>query len=1093
MVPNYGSRLLPVVLDEIAEQQPDLIYARIPLTTNISDGFKAVTFADIASATNYVAAWIESTYGRSTNFSTIVYMGVSDLRYVVVFLAAVKCGYKILLPSMRNSAWMNASLIEQTEGSILLYAPEVEALVKPLLDYRPGLQLHPIQPLETLIHPNSPPYPYQKTYAEAQWDPVLILHSSGSTGAPRPIQMYNATFAVADNDRNLPQLPGRINQNWSLWDFPQKSHFFSSFPPFHLAGFSAMVFLPIYYTNSTPVLLPPGRPPTGHLVSELMDHFPLKCIFCPPITAEQLVQEPDGLKKCNNLNFILYGGGPLSQDAGDALSKVTDVCQFFGQTETGALHALVPRRENWASLEWHPVQETVMEPSVDGAFEMVFHRNPDLIGYRAVSCNFPDMEVYRTKDLFKPVPDKPGLWRFYGRADDIIVLSNGEKFNPVPSEISIGAHPLVAGALVIGDGYPQATLVLELKDPSQDHTEVLREVWPTVEKANAEAPAHAKITRDKVVVASKDHDFERSPKGTIVRRATGRKFEEQVAKLFLENVLDNSSGLTLNPPYDLAAFRQLVSDAVSIAFKGHSVDGTDDFFVLGLDSLQTTEIITSVKSGILSGKPDHNVSWITPKLVYEHPSITSLSTALHSHLTSQTNNHKPHGPETPEARTNRLTSTVKKYTSLLPKTTTTQQTPTLHHPQTTTNLHVLLTGSTGSLGTQILLQLTSNPRVSTITCLDRSPNALDRITSSLSTWTHPPPTLPFTSNISFHQADYADPNLGLDAKTFTELRNTVNVIIHNAWTVDFNHALSSFEPVHLNGVLNLIHFSASSRLRPRIAFVSSISSVGNWFSTLQSQTQSPPRRTDSPISPTTHPDKRLIPEAIPASPAAALPFGYAESKAVAERVLADAARREPAMIPVSILRVGQIAGPKSTDNGATWNEHEWFPLLVKTAKAMGKMPEGGMADVDWVPVDVAAQAVVELSLIPTSSQPSCSSSSSDECDDALQVYHILNPNPIPWSAFLSSLLPLISPSSPFSTVPLVDWVAALSEVDAHDAQAVAAAPAVKILDFFRGIAGAGGSGVSLSTEKAVGRSEALREVGGVKGEWVERWMRAWGV
>lgn len=98
MATRYGSRLMPVIVDETAEKQPNLTYASVPLTTNISDGFKSVTFSDIASAINHVAGWIDRTLGQSKNFATIAYMGLGDLRYVVVFLAAVKCGYKVCLP-----------------------------------------------------------------------------------------------------------------------------------------------------------------------------------------------------------------------------------------------------------------------------------------------------------------------------------------------------------------------------------------------------------------------------------------------------------------------------------------------------------------------------------------------------------------------------------------------------------------------------------------------------------------------------------------------------------------------------------------------------------------------------------------------------------------------------------------------------------------------------------------------------------------------------------------------------------------------------------------------------------------------------------
>lgn len=94
MAPQYGSRLLPTVVDDTAKTDPDLPYAYVPTSANVKDGFKAITFHDIASSTNYIAAWIHQTLGPSSSFETLAYIGPGDLRYAVVFLAAVKCGYK---------------------------------------------------------------------------------------------------------------------------------------------------------------------------------------------------------------------------------------------------------------------------------------------------------------------------------------------------------------------------------------------------------------------------------------------------------------------------------------------------------------------------------------------------------------------------------------------------------------------------------------------------------------------------------------------------------------------------------------------------------------------------------------------------------------------------------------------------------------------------------------------------------------------------------------------------------------------------------------------------------------------------------------
>ena len=36
-------------------------------------------------------------------------------------------------------------------------------------------------------------------------------------------------------------------------------------------------------------------------------------------------------------------------------------------------------------------------------------------------------DAYATNDLVESHPTKPGLWRIYGRKDEQIILSNGEK------------------------------------------------------------------------------------------------------------------------------------------------------------------------------------------------------------------------------------------------------------------------------------------------------------------------------------------------------------------------------------------------------------------------------------------------------------------------------------------------------------------------------------------------------------------------------------------------------------------------------------------------------------------------------------------
>jgi nucleoside-diphosphate-sugar epimerase len=95
-----------------------------------------------------------------------------------------------------------------------------------------------------------------------------------------------------------------------------------------------------------------------------------------------------------------------------------------------------------------------------------------------------------------------------------------------------------------------------------------------------------------------------------------------------------------------------------------------------------------------------------------------------------------------------------------------------------------------------------------------------------------------------------------------QLRDTLTVIIHNAWTLDFNKALSSFE-LHVKGTRNLIDLARQSPNSSgvRFLFTSSIASAQSWVQTLGP-----------------------LPKELQYDASVALGNGYGESKYVSERV-----------------------------------------------------------------------------------------------------------------------------------------------------------------------------------------------------------------
>ena len=77
---------------------------------------------------------------------------------------------------------MNISLLEQTQCTKFLYGPELSDRVEELKGRKNDLQVFAVQSLSDLLQEYDKHYPYEVEFSRVRWDPVLILHSSGSTG-----------------------------------------------------------------------------------------------------------------------------------------------------------------------------------------------------------------------------------------------------------------------------------------------------------------------------------------------------------------------------------------------------------------------------------------------------------------------------------------------------------------------------------------------------------------------------------------------------------------------------------------------------------------------------------------------------------------------------------------------------------------------------------------------------------------------------------------------------------------------------------------------------------------------------------------------
>ncbi|KAK5019718.1 hypothetical protein LTR60_000073 [Cryomyces antarcticus] len=98
-MPGFSShaRILPLIVDKYAREQPNKPWASVQKSTNPSNGFQDVTYAAFADAINRAAWFVDSTLGKCQDgiFDTVSYMGKPDLRYFIMLVALIKTGYVV--------------------------------------------------------------------------------------------------------------------------------------------------------------------------------------------------------------------------------------------------------------------------------------------------------------------------------------------------------------------------------------------------------------------------------------------------------------------------------------------------------------------------------------------------------------------------------------------------------------------------------------------------------------------------------------------------------------------------------------------------------------------------------------------------------------------------------------------------------------------------------------------------------------------------------------------------------------------------------------------------------------------------------------
>ncbi|THW14131.1 acetyl-CoA synthetase-like protein [Aureobasidium pullulans] len=795
---------------------------------------------------------------------------ISGLDMVVTLLGLLRLGYGALLLSTRLAAPAYARLMSMVNCSILISTDVFKTIVDDVVTERPLTRLSLLQRSD-YVGVKAPTFRRQYSPTKETNKIAVVIHSSGSTGFPKPIYLRHA------------QCLATFTQNFGM-------RAFLASPLFHSQGFYEM--FRTIYSKKPLYLCNYNIPHTRQGLTAQLQHLKPEIFNCVPYLLKLLCETEEGIKELAKVKLVLYAGSGCPDDVGDLLvSKGVNLVQNYGCTEIGRIMTSFrsPEDKEWNYCRLNPPvsEHVLMDEIAPGVFECVALES--LKTRVAVNSDDPP-NSFRSRDLFAPHPTRSNLWKYLSRLDDRLTLVNGEKVLPLPLEGRIRQDRLVQEAAVFGIGRSVPGVIVfrssDAKDMSDD--EFFQAVWPAVEDANARAESFSRVPKELIVLVAADTEYPKTDKGTFIRAKIYEQFKDEIEQVYSDFENGQIGDMTLEVPelekWLLKEFKEELGVALEL---------DTDFYQAGIDSLQSTRMWSSIKKQIDLGG---NHASLSRNVLYETANIRGLALYLHSLRTGESKDQ-----EDEIAVMDQLITKYSNFKEHVPS-----------EASTDGKNVILLTGATGTVGIHILTKLVRQENVSAVWAIVRAssvPQASQRISDALSsrdlslTESEKAKIVPFLGDLS-------KTDLGLDSDTLGKLQSQLTHVIHSAWAVNFNLGVKSFEDQHIKGAHNLIQLCLSTKTpKPaKFFFCSSVSSAAG-----------------TPL------DQSIKEGPVPQLEYAQ-GTGYGRSKLVTERIVQNA--MESTGIYARVLRLGQIAGDSERGQWNTTEAIALMIQTATTIKAL---------------------------------------------------------------------------------------------------------------------------------------------------------------
>ncbi|MFJ8098631.1 amino acid adenylation domain-containing protein [Streptomyces griseofuscus] len=307
-------------------------------------------------------------------------------------------------------------------------------------------------------------------------------------------------------------------------------------------------------------------------------------------------------------------------------------------------------------------------------------------------------------------------------------------------------------------------------------------------------------------------------------------------------------------------------------------------------------------------------------------------------------------------------------------------------PETGRLGRVFITGGTGFLGVHLVDRL-SRAGAERLYCLIRTRDEAQgavRLAARMRRYGLDPQHL--DGRVTVVPGDLSAERFGLGRALWERLARESELIVHCGAQVNLAYPYKALAPANVGGTRTLIELATTQRLKTvhHISTVGVLAGLG--LTGLRHASE------DTPLA---SPDR--------------LPAGYAETKWVAEKLVAEAAGQG---LPVSIYRPSHVTG--TADQGI-WNTDTLMCALFRTIAQSGVAPDVPLP-LDFVPVDHTADVITQ---VVTHEKPDG------------RVYHITNPD----EAYLPLLIDrLRAMSYQVRTAGYREWAAGVVQAIEADPQ-----------------------------------------------------------